>query len=151
MNKGILNETVNRRIKNFNRQIVHLISSLIPRFAKKVFMLFQDVSFMPINRRTPSRTSLTGAGGALKERTSANASALMPATACAACSTKGSTFPNSSSISAYIIRRVRFIYHGGGQKFIRASNINLIVINLKFFNIFPIFLCINFDEILRVF
>jgi len=44
-------------------------------------MLFQDVSFMPISRRTPSSTSLTGAGGALNERTSANASALIPATA----------------------------------------------------------------------
>lgn len=65
-------------------------------------MLFQDVSFIPINRRTPSRTSLTGAGGALKERTSANASALIPATACAACSTNGSTFPSSPSMSAYV-------------------------------------------------
>lgn len=43
---------------------INLISSLIPLFAKKVFMEFQDVSCTPISLSTPSRMSRMTSGGA---------------------------------------------------------------------------------------
>lgn len=51
------------------------------RFDKNVFMECHEVSAMPINLKTPSRTSLTGSGGALKDRTSLKDSGLMSPTA----------------------------------------------------------------------
>lgn len=49
--------------------VTYLISSLTPRLDRKFFMECQEVSAMPINLRTPSRTSLTTSGGARSDLT----------------------------------------------------------------------------------
>lgn len=46
----------------------YLISSLTPRLDKKFFIECQEVSAMPMSRRTPSNTSRTTSGGARSER-----------------------------------------------------------------------------------
>lgn len=59
----------------------YLISSLIPRFDKNVFMLFQEVSCIPISLKTPSNISLIISGGALNDLISDKDSAFILPTA----------------------------------------------------------------------
>lgn len=47
--------------------VLYRISSLMPLLARKVFMEFQDVSWTPIRRRTPSRISRITSGGARRD------------------------------------------------------------------------------------
>lgn len=80
----------------------YLISSLMPRLARKVFMLFHEVSWIPMSRRTPSRISRMTSGGALKDRISDSASDLIFPTAALASSISGSISTNSASISFFL-------------------------------------------------
>lgn len=79
-----------------------LISSLTPRLAKKTFMLFQEVSWIPINRRTPSSISRIISGGARNDLISDKASGFIFPTAALASLIKGSTSANSCSMSLFL-------------------------------------------------
>lgn len=80
----------------------NLMSSLTPLFARNVFMLFHDVSCMPISRSTPSNMSLITSGGARSDRISVSASDFMLLTAAWASSINGSTCASSWSISFFL-------------------------------------------------
>lgn len=80
----------------------YLISSLTPLLDKKFFILFQDVSCVPINLKTPSKISLITSGGARKDRISDKESALILPTAALAASINGFTSESSSSISSFL-------------------------------------------------
>lgn len=79
-----------------------LMSSFTPLLDKKFFMLFQEVSWMPIKRRTPSKMSRMTSGGARRERISDKDSVLIFPTAALASWMRGSTSANSSSISFFL-------------------------------------------------
>lgn len=78
------------------------MSSLTPLLARNVFMLFHDVSCMPISRSTPSSMSLITSGGARSDLISVSASDLMLLTAAWASSIRGSTCASSWSISFFL-------------------------------------------------
>lgn len=59
----------------------HRMSSFTPRLAKNVFMLFHEVSWVPISFKTPSRMSRIISGGARKDRISDRDSVFMFPTA----------------------------------------------------------------------
>lgn len=83
------------------------MSSLTPRFAKKLFMLFHDVSRMPIMRSTPSRMSRITSGGARNDRISDKASDLICPTAARASLSSGST--SFSCTSMALVRSCNFL------------------------------------------
>lgn len=74
---------------------VYLISSLIPRLARKLFIDVHEVSKIPISRRTPSRMSRITSGGARNERISDSASLRMSDTAARASIKSGSISASS--------------------------------------------------------
>lgn len=98
-----ITQKINQNIRRFRNHFdPDLISSLTPRFAKKVFMLFQEVSCIPISLSTPSRISRMMSGGALNDRISDKASLLMFPTAERASWIRGSTSESSISISFFL-------------------------------------------------
>lgn len=92
------------------------MSSLTPRLDKKFFMLFHEVSWVPISLSTPSSMSLITSGGALSDRISVKASDLMFPTADLASSIRGCTSESSASISSFLfkiqIKNCYFIIRG---------------------------------------
>lgn len=78
------------------------MSSFTPRLARNVFMLFHDVSCIPISRKTPSRMSCITSGGALKDLISDKASDFIFPTADLAAAKIGSTSASSTSMSFFL-------------------------------------------------
>lgn len=69
-------------------------------------MLFHEVSWVPISFKTPSRMSLITSGGARRDLISDKDSVLIFPTADLASLIKGSTSDNSSSISAFLEKKL---------------------------------------------
>lgn len=71
--------------EEFIKNLCYRISSFTPRWDKKAFMLFHEVSITPISLNTASRISRITSGGARNERISAKASVLIFPTEDLAC------------------------------------------------------------------
>lgn len=84
------------------------MSSFTPLLAKNIFMLFQEVSCIPISRNTPSKMSRMTSGGARSDRISDNDSGFMFPTAARASWINGSTSANSISISFFLEKKYKF-------------------------------------------
>lgn len=91
----------------------YLISSLMPRLARNDFIDVQEVSRMPIRRRTPSRMSRIASGGARNERISDSASFRMSDTADRASASSGSISAISWSIPFFLKEYSFFFRHMG--------------------------------------